>query len=119
MNWGAKVRFHVSADHFQMGDVVEIRMGVEYPDGRFGYAETMTVRVMEEKERGLRIPPFMEIPAQAAQALCDGLWAAGIRPTNGAGSVGQLGAVQAHLADMRNIVAVKLGVPLSGKAVAP
>ena len=63
--------------------------------------------------------PFMDMANDEAQRLANALWDAGIRPAGAAGSAGQLGAVQAHLGDMRAIVSAKLNVPLlSGKAEA-
>jgi hypothetical protein len=46
-----------------------------------------------------------------AQLLMDSLWEAGIRPAAGAGSVGQLGAVERHLSDMRAIAFGQLQLP--------
>jgi hypothetical protein len=43
-----------------------------------------------------------------AQGLMDRLWTCGIRPTEAAGSAGQLAAVQAHLEDMRKLAFGKL-----------
>ena len=56
--------------------------------------------------------PALCIKVAAGQQLMDDLWAAGIRPTEGQGSAGQLTAVQGHLMDMRKIVSKKLGVEL-------
>ena len=47
-----------------------------------------------------------------AQVLMDSLWDAGLRPTQGHGTAGQLSATQAHLDDMRAITADKLKVQL-------
>jgi hypothetical protein len=58
------------------------------------------------------IEPICCLSKQAAQSLMDDLWKAGLRPTEGEGSAGSLAATQAHLGDMRKIVAVKLGVTL-------
>ena len=41
---------------------------------------------------------------EEAQQLTDALWEAGARPTNGAGSTGQLAATEYHLEDMRRLV---------------
>lgn len=49
-------------------------------------------------------PEITRIDSSAAQRLMDDLWDAGVRPTEGAGSAGQLAAVQNHLGDMRRIV---------------
>lgn len=40
----------------------------------------------------------------AAQVLMDQLWEAGVRPTDAAGSAGAMAAVQANLADLRQMV---------------
>lgn len=49
--------------------------------------------------------PAMVLTKEAAQNLMDELWNSGVRPSNGAGSVGELAATQAHLKDMREMVA--------------
>ena len=49
--------------------------------------------------------PLITINGTEAQGLMDELWRAGIRPKNGEGSVGQIGATERHLADMRALVA--------------
>jgi hypothetical protein len=75
--------------------------------------EAQAVSIGMEKTtpmQGLR--PVLTLDKSAGQVLMDDLWKAGLRPTEGAGSAGSLAATQAHLGDMRKIVAVKLGVPL-------
>lgn len=64
------------------------------------------------------IPPLMvEVPAtvilskDAAQALADELWNAGVRPSGAAGSAGQLTAVTRHLDDMRSLAFGALKMP--------
>jgi hypothetical protein len=52
---------------------------------------------------GEMIPAAMKLNPDEAQQLCDALWEAGIRPTNGEGSTGQLAATREHLADMKTI----------------
>jgi len=53
--------------------------------------------VYEKTEIGSIHPPTMDLPERAAQELMDELWRAGLRPTEGHGSAGQLGATEAHL----------------------
>jgi hypothetical protein len=65
------------------------------------YVDLPTLRPLIE---GQEIPPALNLSESEAQQLCDALWEAGIRPTNGAGSTGQLAATQDHLADMKKIV---------------
>ena len=55
------------------------------------------------------IPAFMTMRLEEAQTLMDQMYEAGIRPTAGAGSVGQLSAVQAHLDDMRKLAFQLIG----------
>ncbi len=54
--------------------------------------------------KGDRCPVACSISATAAQKLVDGLWACGIRPSEGTGSAGAMAAVQEHLKDMRRLV---------------
>lgn len=49
--------------------------------------------------------PLLTLKYQQAQELMEQLWAAGVRPTQAAGSIGQLAAVEKHLADMRALTA--------------
>lgn len=65
--------------------------------------EVKSVRITPETE-GLEQPPLLKLSAEECQQFIDELWRAGIRPTEGHGSVGQLGAVQRHLEDMRKLV---------------
>lgn len=57
--------------------------------------------------------PTMYLNPTEAQVLMDSLWDAGIRPTEGHGSAGAIGATQRHLDDMRKI-AFK-GLDMNGK----
>lgn len=59
--------------------------------------------VMQEVEIGAMVSPTCRIGFTAAQQLMDDLWAAGLRPTEGAGSAGALAATQKHLDDMRKL----------------
>lgn len=86
-------------------------MGIDYPDGRFSLAEPPEFTTHDPATEFPRAP-FISLDASAAQSLMDELFAAGIRPSDGAGSAGQLAAVQSHLADMRAIVAARVRVPL-------
>lgn len=45
--------------------------------------------------------PTLSLRKDQAQQLIDELWRMGLRPAEGAGSAGQLAAVERHLADMR------------------
>ena len=66
--------------------------------------------VMEETAPMSAISPTLSIGLPEAQVLMDDLWAAGLRPTEGAGSAGSLRATEKHLNDMRKIAFKKLGM---------
>ena len=66
--------------------------------------------VMKELERGLRCGPTLTIENSEAQELIDGLWASGLRPSEGSGSAGSLKATENHLADMRLIAMNRLKI---------
>ena len=55
-------------------------------------------------EQGTVIEPTVRLDDGAAQQLMNELWKIGVRPTNGEGSVGQIGATERHLEDMRRLV---------------
>ena len=114
---GGKIQFHVAGDYWRMGEFVEIRMIEKMPDGSVMIPSApVSMRRIDSSELGLRVQPLMEIGRDEAQVLTDALWDAGLRPTGGAGSVGQLGAVKVHLEDMRAIVADVLKVKLPGSS---
>jgi len=59
---------------------------------------------MQAVAEGDEIPATVEISFNRAQELMDGLWSAGVRPTEGTGSAGSLAATERHLEDMRAMV---------------
>lgn len=73
-----------------------------------GAGVTVTERAdvrWQEYAEGMGAPePFATMDPDDAQAFMDRLWDLGLRPTGAAGSAGQLGAVERHLADMRTLV---------------
>lgn len=88
-------------------DSIEISLArITTVDGQrsVAVAENMQMRTLTADRVGEEIPALMALRPEEAQQFMDELWRAGIRPTEGAGSVGQLSAVQAHLEDMRTLV---------------
>ena len=75
-------------------------------------AAVATNFVMEEVDAsgGFDIGKTSSMDIEGAQLLMDELWDCGLRPTEGAGSAGQLTSVQRHLEDMRAIAFNKSGV---------
>ncbi len=57
-------------------------------------------------------PPTLRLIDDDAQDMMDALWRCGYRPTAGKQSEGQVKATEAHLKDMRAIVAKKLDIQL-------
>lgn len=47
--------------------------------------------------------------SDVGQELIDSLWSAGVRPTEGNGSVGSLAATERHLSDMQKLVFAEKG----------
>jgi len=92
----------VFAQNAIWADEVEIRMGKDV--GRhFHRAEPI---VFKEYTQGEFSPPCMILQREEAQLLIDALYSVGLRPSQAAGSAGQLTAVQYHLEDMRKLVGV-------------
>jgi hypothetical protein len=92
------------------GDAVEVRLYLlKTPAGAGpGFFE---LGPMQPVKDGEYFPPALRLNAEEAQMLCDQLWEAGLRPSNGVGSVGQLAATQAHLADMKALAFHALKMP--------
>ena len=56
------------------------------------------------------VNPTFPIEFEQAQQLMDDLWAAGLRPIEGAGSAGQLAATEAHVGDLRKLLFHHVGI---------
>ncbi len=67
-------------------------------------SEPVVFNELTEETRGMRVSQAMHVAHEDLQQFMDELWRVGIRPTNGAGSVGQLAATERHLEDMRTLV---------------
>jgi len=93
-------RFYVARDPALFRNVYNLHIAVANADGSYCVAEPPTMRRVTEEEAA---PPFMALTVTEAQALLDALCEAGLRPTQ-LGSSGELGALRAHLEDMRTLV---------------
>jgi len=71
---------------------------------RFSYAENIQMKSISEENEGIMIDPVMTLTKDEVQKWLDELWALGIRPSNGEGNIGEIGAVKYHLEDMRKLV---------------
>lgn len=70
------------------------------------YALTCDGIKATKADRSQLWPPFIQYgtPGDYGQSLFDALWRAGYRPHNGESSVAHVGAMKAHLEDMRTLV---------------
>jgi hypothetical protein len=73
------------------------------------YLDCESVPSWLKTEDGQQSHPSFSLGMDDAQALMDGLWQCGLRPTEGTGSAGALAATQKHLEDMRELLL--LGCP--------
>jgi hypothetical protein len=55
-------------------------------------------------EEGRTLDPSFSISQTEAQVLMDDLWSSGIRPTEGQGTAGAMGATQEHIKDLRKLI---------------
>jgi len=75
---------------------------------RIGVATSITF--IEVDESAVREDPLLNLRMEDAQQLMDELYHVGVRPSQAAGSAGQLDAVKYHLEDMRTL-ALKKAAP--------
>jgi hypothetical protein len=90
-----------------MLDMISIRLAViETRDGARTVSRALPIlfETMDEAAMCEVQEPTLTIRPDEAQQFMDELWRVGIRPTEGAGSVGQMAATEKHLEDMRRLV---------------
>lgn len=92
-------QWHVRHEMYR--DAVDMLL-VENRDGQRSYARAeMTIHPKKDYEIA---EPTMSITPAEAQQIMDGLWVAGFRPRDGAGSLAHVEATKAHLEDLRRLV---------------
>jgi hypothetical protein len=104
-----KLYLRASSPPWNLHRHIELRMAVI--DGHKTTVAT-SLTLVESDQDGVDAPAFLTLSAEMGQQLMDQLWDCGLRPSEGAGSAGQMASVQAHLADMRAIAANRLGLEL-------
>lgn len=86
------------------GKCLDVMMHLKTPGGLPAVVQPVALTtITPEMEGTFQAPAFM-LTSESAQSLMDELWSVGVRPSNGAGSVGELDATKRHLEDMRRIV---------------
>lgn len=94
------MRIRAIALRRSFGNTIEVLVEAQHADHRSAAAvEWHVLRPGEEAPS-----PTFALLENEAQELMDSLWTAGVRPTEGRGSAGQLGATERHLDDMRRLV---------------
>ena len=99
-----KFRFHAQRSLFQPG--ISLHMAA-LGDKHLSVATNITFQKIEEGAAYEN--PMVVLGIEDAQQLMDELYHVGVRPSQAAGSAGQLDAVKYHLEDMRSLVFQKGG----------
>lgn len=60
--------------------------------------------VMEKRDPGMYVDPFITMSGEEMQSLFNTLWSQGFRPKDGTGNSGHIEAMKYHLEDMRKLV---------------
>lgn len=104
MNWSDERRNRAFAYAEHDRKTVAVRIDQAPAHGDPERKHSVGRLTFEAVEPGIYIDPTVRLMPEEAQKLIDSLWDAGLRPTQGAGSAGQLSATQFHLEDMRKLV---------------
>ena len=94
------VKFNVRPALYAFG--LDFCMYSKIPEGQTFVAETVNMKVVEQ---GSLVEPLFNLDSDEAQALMDAMWNVGVRPSNGEGNVGMIGAMKEHLASLKEDVA--------------
>lgn len=78
---------------------------------RSGMFQVRATYELKPIEMGEDVPPMLRFDESTAQQLMDELWRVGVRPKSGEGSLGQLGATERHLADVKALLWKTLKMP--------
>jgi hypothetical protein len=97
----AKMQFTVAHHPWDFGYI--LRIGIDHRDQGGGWSVAKFLFEDIGPEDALKDDQCLPMTEKNLQCLMDELWKAGIRPSNGEGNIGQIGAVKDHLADMRKL----------------
>lgn len=106
---GTETRLRAQREMFYF-DTIALTLFCKDFDARQMSVGVLSLKPVEDGELLSNLPPTVRLDAQAAQVLMDDLWAAGLRPTE-EGGAGALGATERHLADLKQILWNRLGLP--------
>lgn len=88
-------KIHLTPSVYHFG--YDLRIGLGLHD-KFIAAEPLEFKT---HSLGETVPVVANLERKELEALMDELWNAGIRPSNGEGSVGVIGAMKAHITDLQ------------------
>jgi hypothetical protein len=104
------VKFQIAVSPKAFGHILRVYIDLRNEGGGFALAGPL---IFKEIGMGEMVPePTMQVETFELQGLMDELWKAGIRPSSGEGNVGQIGAIEKHLNDMRKLVEKNLDIKL-------
>ena len=106
MTWAAQTNVRLERSEMEL---VVVERGVGENLAYCDYLSSMTVQRIPYGER---IPQGVFVPRGMLQAIMDGLWHDGFRPTGITDVRESTAALKDHLKDMRAIAAKKIGVVL-------
>lgn len=92
------------ADAPLWSDAILLGIGKRESDGSRSRVTHVATLTLSPHQDGDYAEPTARLTRSEAQELMDALWRVGMRPSNGAGNVGQLAATEKHLEDMRRLV---------------
>lgn len=101
-----KYQFHAERGIYTRG----IKLHMADLSGK-GIAVATGILFTTVEDGALREQPLIDLPLESAQQLMDELYHVGVRPSQAAGSAGQLDAIKYHLEDMRTIALGKAATP--------
>lgn len=116
---GEELRFRIEYSPHRGTYGVDLVVCSRHLDTPTAYATAITMQAVAMHDAPPDAEPLLRLEQHEAQGLMDELWRAGIRPTNGAGSTGQLAATEKHLADMRALTDKLLDAAIRKRPEAP
>lgn len=96
MEWHVQTSWHTGS--------IDLWMMRRFEDGRHEHVTALLSVQTYEPNTIAAEGPTLRLSQDEAQQLLNGLWHAGFRPRDGAGSLAHVDAQKAHLEDMRRLV---------------
>lgn len=97
-----KFVFQVHPNPSDFGYVINIGMDKINTEGCWYIGQPIIFK--RSVDGGMIEAPTLQLTKKQLVDLMDELWRAGIRPSNGEGNIGQIGALKDHLDDLRRII---------------